>query len=128
MAPHRAVHRRAIGPVVLLLVALPLLGGLALGAPGVDGGDLVAQRRVDGPVPLQAVLPREVRRYDERGEGLAAAACWTPRNMWVSYWTGGWDGWVGTAGGRRGEYGGFWEGKGWDGRDGALRMEIEGLW
>jgi hypothetical protein len=40
-----------------------------------DDGDLIAQRGVDGPVSLEAVLAGEKRGDDEGGEGLAAAAC-----------------------------------------------------
>lgn len=53
---------------------LPLLGRLALCAPGVDQRDLVLERRVDEPVPLEAVLAGEFGGDDEGGEGLTAAA------------------------------------------------------
>lgn len=64
---------------------LPLLGRLALGAPSVDGGDLVAQRGVDGAVALQAVLAGEDGGHDQRREGLAAAACLFSWGLQVSF-------------------------------------------
>jgi|SRR3569833_121627 len=55
------------------LLLLPLVGRLALCAPGVDPRDLVLQSRVDEAVALQTVLADELGRYDECSEGLAAA-------------------------------------------------------
>lgn len=34
------------------LLFFPLLGRLALGSPGMDGSDLLLQRRIDGAMPL----------------------------------------------------------------------------
>lgn len=39
-----------------------------------DQRDIVLERRVDEPVPLEAVLAREFGGDDERREGLSAAA------------------------------------------------------
>lgn len=70
-----AVHRGAgLAAAELGALALPLLGRLALGAPGVDGGDLGLEGGVDGAVPLQRVEADELRRDDQGREGLAAAA------------------------------------------------------
>lgn len=55
-------------------VPLPLLGGLALGGPGVDGGNLLLEGGVDEAVALERVEAAELGGDDERGEGLAAAA------------------------------------------------------
>lgn len=68
---HGAVQRRSRSG----LVPLPLLGGLALCRPGVDGGDLVLEGGVYEAVALQRVEALELGRHDERGECLAAAAC-----------------------------------------------------
>jgi len=57
------------------LVALPLVGGLALCGPGVYGGDFVLEGGVDEAVALERREALELRGDDERGEGLAAAAC-----------------------------------------------------
>jgi hypothetical protein len=71
-----AVHRRArVAAAKLDALALPLLGSLALGAPGVDGGDLGLEGGVDGAVPLQGVEALELRRDDQGCKGLATAAC-----------------------------------------------------
>lgn len=59
---------------LLRLVALVLVGGLALCGPGVDGGDLVLESRVDQAVALERVEALELGRDDERGESLTAAA------------------------------------------------------
>lgn len=50
-----------------------------------DQRDLVLQRRVDEPVPLEAVLAGELGGDDEGGECLSAAA-WLER-MFVSFVT-----------------------------------------
>lgn len=55
--------------------ALPLLGGLTLGGPGVDGGNLLLEGGVDEAVALEGVEALELRGDDEGGEGLTAAAC-----------------------------------------------------
>jgi len=71
---NRAVERRALGGRVRLALALPLVGRLALGRPGVDAGDLVLERGVDEAVPLEGVERLKGRGDDEGCEGLAAAA------------------------------------------------------
>lgn len=70
MSPHRAVQRRRRS--IPLLV--PLVGRLAFGRPGVDGGDFVLERGVDEAVPLEGLEVFELGGDDEGGEGLAAAA------------------------------------------------------
>lgn len=54
--------------------ALPLVGRLALGRPGVDGGDFLLEGGVDEAVALEGVEALELGGDDERGECLAAAA------------------------------------------------------
>lgn len=56
------------------LVALPLLGSLALCRPGVDGCDFGLESRVDESVALEGVEALELRGDDDGGESLAAAA------------------------------------------------------
>lgn len=72
LAAHGALHGGPRGVAVLRLVPLPLLRGLALGAPRVDGGDLLLKGGVDGAVALQRVQPGELGRHDQGGEGLSA--------------------------------------------------------
>lgn len=69
MTTHGAIQRRRIRG----LVALPLVGSLALRGPGVDAGNLVLESRVDEAVALERVEALELRGDDERREGLAAA-------------------------------------------------------
>lgn len=57
-----------------LLHLLPLLRGVALGRPGVDGGNLGLEDRVDEAVPRERVLALKLRGDDDGVEGLAAAA------------------------------------------------------
>lgn len=59
---------------LLGLLRLPLRRRETPGRPGVDPADLLLERAIDQPVPLQRRLALEVGRDDERGEGLAAAA------------------------------------------------------
>lgn len=66
-----AGHRRP----GLGLVPLPLVGGLALCRPGVDGGDLLLEGGVDEAVALEGAEALELGGDDERRKGLAAAAC-----------------------------------------------------
>ncbi len=78
MTTHGASERRAGSTTASLglgLVALPLVGGLALCGPGVYGGDFVLEGGVDEAVALERREALELRGDDERGEGLAAAAC-----------------------------------------------------
>lgn len=72
MPAYGAVQRRRI----LALVALPLLWRLALGRPGVDGGDFLLEGGVDEAVALEGVETLELGGDDERRKSLAAAACW----------------------------------------------------
>lgn len=51
-----------------------LLGCLALGGPGVDNGDFILEGGVDEAVALERVEALELRRDDDRVEGLTTAA------------------------------------------------------
>ena len=68
---YSAIQRRRI----LFVVALPLLGRLALCGPGVDAGNLVLEGGVDEAVALERVEALELRGDDEGRERLAAATC-----------------------------------------------------
>lgn len=70
MSPHRTIQRRRRS----ILVLVPLLGRLAFGRPGVDGGDFVLERGVDEAVSLEGLEVFELGGDDEGGEGLTAAA------------------------------------------------------
>lgn len=56
------------------LLLLPLLGGQALGGPGVDGGDLLLQGGVDEAMPRQQRLLLKLGRHNHRRERLSAPA------------------------------------------------------
>lgn len=77
MSPHRPIQRRRRS--VPLLV--PLGGRLALGRPGVDGGNLLLERGVDEAVPLEGLEVLELGGDDEGGEGLAAATCFVVERL-----------------------------------------------
>jgi hypothetical protein len=64
--------RRGSGTI---LAPFPLLWRLALGSPGVYGGNFLLESRVDEAVAFERVEALEVGRDDEAGKGLAAAAC-----------------------------------------------------
>jgi hypothetical protein len=51
-----------------------LLRCLALGGPGVDNGDFVLEGGVNEAMALERVEALELRRDDDRVEGLATAA------------------------------------------------------
>lgn len=63
-------YTRRLGVALLML-----LGGLALGRPGVDGGNLVLERRVDDSVSFQRVEADKLGGNDEGCKGLAATTC-----------------------------------------------------
>lgn len=71
------VHIRLLGLYArrLGVALLVLLGGLALGRPGVDDGNLVLERRVDDAMSFQRVEADELGGYDDGGKGLAATTC-----------------------------------------------------
>lgn len=77
----RPIQRRPLGlfvgagPRTCLGLGLPLLGRLALCAPGVDAGDLGLEGAVDEAVAFERVEGAELWGHDEGREGLAAAAC-----------------------------------------------------
>lgn len=60
----RSLDLSAHGPLQrrprLALIALPLLGRLALGRPGVDGRDFLLERGVGQPVALEGVEALEL--------------------------------------------------------------------
>lgn len=58
----------------LAAIAIPLLGGLALCRPGVDGGDFLLESGVDEAVALERVEASKLGRDDEGCECLSAAA------------------------------------------------------
>lgn len=60
------------------LILRMLLRRLTLGRPRMDARDLVLERRINQAVALQRVEALELRRHDQRCEGLAAAACLWP--------------------------------------------------
>jgi hypothetical protein len=75
LALNSPIQRRPFAGARRLLVALPLLRRLTLCTPSMDLSNFILQRRVDQPMPLEGRLARELRRDDQRAEGLAAAAC-----------------------------------------------------
>lgn len=79
MSSHCTIQRRCRS--IPLLV--PLLGRLAFGRPGVDGGDFVLERRVDEAVPLEGFEVFELGGDDEGGEGLATAT-WKYIMLWLA--------------------------------------------